>query len=383
MIRFLTAGESHGPELTAIVEGFPAGLAVDVASIDRDLARRQGGYGRGARSTMIERDRVDVTSGLAGGCTTGAPIAMRIANLDFANQPASRPPLTAPRPGHADLAGHRKFGLADLRVVRERASARETAARVAAGALAKQLAGAFGVRVGSFVSAIGEVEARIPSLGELDAQALHGLADAAETSDVRTPDAQTAERMRSAIDAARTELDTVGGHFVVFATGVPAGLGSYAQWDRRLGGRLAQALCAIHAVKGIEIGDAFAIARRRGTLAQDPIVRSGPSLERASNHAGGLEGGITNGQPIVIRAAMKPLSSVRAPVRTVDLETGEASDAPYVRSDVCAVPAAAVIAEAMVAWVLAEALVERLGGDQLDAMRAAAERLRPPPLPGS
>lgn len=383
MIRFLTAGESHGPELTAIVEGFPAGLAVDVASIDRDLARRQGGYGRGARSTMIERDRVDVTSGLAGGCTTGAPIAMRIANLDFANQPASRPPLTAPRPGHADLAGHRKFGLADLRVVRERASARETAARVAAGALAKQLAGDFGVRVGSFVSAIGEVEARIPSLGELDAQALHGLADAAETSDVRTPDAQTAERMRSAIDAARAELDTVGGHFVVFATGVPAGLGSYAQWDRRLGGRLAQALCAIHAVKGIEIGDAFAIARRRGTLAQDPIVRSGPSLERASNHAGGLEGGITNGQPIVIRAAMKPLSSVRAPVRTVDLETGEASDAPYVRSDVCAVPAAAVIAEAMVAWVLAEALVERLGGDQLDAMRAAAERLRPPPLPGS
>lgn len=383
MIRFLTAGESHGPELTAIVEGFPAGLAVDVASIDRDLARRQGGYGRGARSTMIERDRVDVTSGLAGGCTTGAPIAMRIANLDFANQPASRPPLTAPRPGHADLAGHRKFGLADLRVVRERASARETAARVAAGALAKQLAGDFGVRVGSFVSAIGEVEARIPSLGELDAQALHGLADAAETSDVRTPDAQTAERMRSAIDAAKAELDTVGGHFVVFATGVPAGLGSYAQWDRRLGGRLAQALCAIHAVKGIEIGDAFAIARRRGTLAQDPIVRSGPSLERASNHAGGLEGGITNGQPIVIRAAMKPLSSVRAPVRTVDLETGEASDAPYVRSDVCAVPAAAVIAEAMVAWVLAEALVERLGGDQLDAMRAAAERLRPPPLPGS
>lgn len=383
MIRFLTAGESHGPELTAIVEGFPAGLAVDVASIDRDLARRQGGYGRGARSTMVERDRVEVTSGLDGGCTTGAPIAMRIANLDFANQPPSRPPLTAPRPGHADLAGHRKFGLADLRVVRERASARETAARVAAGALAKQLAGDFGVRVGSFVSAIGEVEARIPSLGELDAQALHGLADAAETSDVRTPDAQAAERMRSAIDAARAELDTVGGHFVVFATGVPAGLGSYAQWDRRLGGRLAQALCAIHAVKGIEIGDAFAIARRRGTLAQDPIVRSGPSLERASNHAGGLEGGITNGQPIVIRAAMKPLSSVRAPVRTVDLETGEASDAPYVRSDVCAVPAAAVIAEAMVAWVLAEALVERLGGDQLDAMRAAAERLRPPPLPGS
>lgn len=382
MIRFLTAGESHGPELTTIVEGFPAGLTVDVASIDRDLARRQAGYGRGTRSTRVERDRVEVTSGLAGGCTTGAPIAMRIANLDFANQPPSPPPLTAPRPGHADLAGHRKYGHTDLRIVRERASARETAARVAAGALAKQLVGAFGVRVGAFVTAIGEVEAQIPTLGELDAAALHGLADAAEASDVRTPDAQTGERMRSAIDAAKAELDTVGGHFVVFATGVPAGLGSYAQWDRRLSGRIAQALCAIHAVKGIEIGDAFAIARQRGRLAQDAIVRSGPSLARASNHAGGLEGGITNGQPIVVRAAMKPLSSVRTPVRTVDLGTGEASDAPYVRSDVCAVPAAAVVAEAMLAWVLAEALAERLGGDQLEAMRAAAERLRPPPLPG-
>ena len=381
MIRFLTAGESHGPELTVIVDGMPAGIPIDGVAVDADLLRRQSGYGRGARSTKIERDHAEITSGIAEGRTTGAPIALRIVNRDFANQPDSRPPLTAPRPGHADLAGQRKFGHADLRVVRERASARETAARVAAGALGKQLLAPFGTRVRSFVTAIGEIEVAMGPLGELTAARLDALADAAARNDVRAPDEDAAGRMREAIDAAKASLDTLGGVFVVFATGVPAGLGTYAQWDRRLDGRLAAAVCGIHAVKGVEIGEAFAVARLRGSAAQDPIVRAGAGLARAANRAGGLEGGTTNGEHIVLRAAMKPLSSVRASVDTVDLATGQPSDAPYVRSDICAVSDATVVGEAMVAWVLAEAVVERFGGDRLDAMLAARERLAPEPLP--
>ena len=381
MIRYLTAGESHGPELTVIVDGMPAGIRIDGAAIDAELLRRQSGYGRGARSTKIERDHAELTSGIADGRTTGAPIALRIVNKDFANQPASRAPLTAPRPGHADLAGQRKFGHDDLRIVRERASARETAARVAAGALAKQLLIPFGTTVRSFVTAIGDVELTIGPLGELSATRLDALADAAARNDVRVPDEDVARRMREAIDAAKSGLDTLGGLFVVFATGVPAGLGTYAQWDRRLDGRLAAAICGIHAVRGVERGDAFAAARLRGTAAQDPIVRAGAGLGRSSNRAGGLEGGTTNGEPVVLRAAMKPLSSVRASVDTVDLVTGQPSDAPYVRSDVCAVSDATVVGEAMVAWVLAESLVERFGGDRLDAMLAARERTAPPALP--
>lgn len=381
MIRFLTAGESHGPELTVIVDGFPAGMALDGERLDAEIRRRQGGYGRGARSTKIERDHAEITGGLDKGVTTGAPIALRIVNRDFANQPASPPPLTAPRPGHADLAGHLKFGNPDLRAVRERASARETAARVAAGALAKQLLTALGIEVGSFVTAIGEVEAVVPPLGELRAPALRALAHAAEANDVRTPDEAAAPRMRAAIDRAKETLDTIGGVFVVFATGVPAGLGSHAQWDRRLGGRLAQAIASIHAIKGVEIGEGFALARLPGSRAQDAIVRDGAGLARSSNHAGGLEGGMTNGEPLLVRAAMKPLSSVRSPVTTVDLATGVESDAPYVRSDVCAVPAAGVVGEAMVAWVLLEAVLERYGGDRVDLICAARERDRPAPLP--
>jgi chorismate synthase len=374
-MRFLTAGESHGPELVTIVEGLPEGVPIDGAAIDRDLERRRSGYGRGARSTKIERDHAEITSGIAQGRTTGAPIALRIVNRDFANQPAEPAPLTAPRPGHADLAGHLKYGHEDLRVVRERASARETAARVAAGALARQLLAQFGVRVGSFVASIADAEASVGALGELDATALHALADAAERSDVRCPEEAAATRMRAAIDAAKEARDTVGGTFVVFATGVPAGLGSYAQWDRRLDGRLAQVVCAIHAVKGVELGEAFAISRRRGSEAQDAIVTRDGRLARTSNRAAGLEAGVSNGQPIVLRAAMKPLSSVGVRVETVDLATGQPSDAPYVRSDVCAVPAAAVVGEAMVAWTLAGALVERFGGDRLISMRAAHELL--------
>ena len=381
MIRFLTAGESHGPELTVIVDGFPAGMALDAERLDAEIRRRQGGYGRGARSTKIERDHAEITGGVEKGITTGAPISLRIVNRDFANQPEVRPPLTAPRPGHADLAGHAKFGNPDLRAVRERASARETAGRVAAGAVAKQLLELIGIEVGSFVTAIGEADADIPPLAGLDASALRALAQAAETNDVRTPDEAAAPRMRAAIDRAKETLDTIGGVFVVFATGLPPGLGSHVQWDRRLSGRITQAIASIHAIKGVEMGDGFALARQPGSRAQDPIVRDGRSLGRASNHAGGLEGGMTNGEPLLVRAAMKPLSSVRAPVATVDLATGVESDAPYVRSDVCAVPAAGVVGEAMVAWVVLEAVLERYGGDRVDLICAARERDRPVALP--
>lgn len=380
-MRFLTAGESHGPELTVVVDGFPAGLTLDTARLDAELRRRQGGYGRGARSTKIEQDHAEITAGVAKGVTTGAPIALRIVNRDFANQPAAPAPLTAPRPGHADLAGSRKYGLDDLRDVRERASARETAGRVAAGALARQLLTAVGAEVGSFVTAIGEVEAAVPPLGSLDAAALRGLAAVAERNDVRSPDEAAVGPMREAIDHAKETLDTIGGVFVVFAVGLPVGLGSHVQWDRRLGGRLAQAIASIHAIKGVESGEGFALARLPGSQAQDPIVRDGDALARPSNRAGGLEGGMTNGEPLLLRAAMKPLSSVRSAVMTVDLATGERSDAPYVRSDVCAVPAAGVVGEAMVAWVLAEALVERYGGDRLDTLREAVRRDRPAALP--
>ncbi len=376
MLRFLTAGESHGPELVVVVEGLPAGLSVDRERIDRHLTRRQGGYGRGARSTKIERDKAELVSGLVDGRTTGAPVAMRIVNRDFANQPADPPPLTAPRPGHADLAGAIKYGLDDFRHVRERASARETAARVAAGSLAGQLLEAFGARVGSFVVEVGPVSAEVPPLDELTAAGLEALAAEAEDDPVRTPDPRASDEMRQAIDRAREDGETLGGTFCVFATNVPAGLGSYAQWDRRLDGRLAQAVASIPAVKAVEIGPAIDVARRRGTEAQDPVeVRDG-ALARTANRAGGLEGGVTNGEPVVVRAAMKPLSSVRAPIASVDIRTGEPADPPHVRSDVTAVPAAAVVGEAMVAWVLADGLCERFGQDRLDTMLAACRAVQ-------
>jgi chorismate synthase len=375
-LRFLTAGESHGPELAVVVEGFPAGVPVDGDAIDRDLRRRQGGYGRGARSTRIERDHGEVVSGVVAGRSTGAPVALRIVNRDFANQPAEPKPLTTPRPGHADLAGRIKYGLRDFRLVRERASARETAARVAAGAVAKGLLSAFGSRLGSFVLSVGHVDADVPALDGLDAAALEGLAIAAEDDPMRCPDPSASEGMREAVDEARRDGETLGGTFCVFAVGVPAGLGSYTHWDRRLDGRLAQALASIPAVKGVEVGPAADVARRRGTAAQDPIEWRGGELARTSNRAGGMEAGVTNGEPVVLRASMKPLSSVRAPLPSVDFETGRPADPPHVRSDVTAVPAAAVVGEAMAAWVLAEALCERFGQDRLDAMLASCEAVR-------
>jgi len=372
-IRFLTAGESHGPALIAIVEGFPAGLTVDEEAIDRDLARRQAGYGRGGRMA-IERDHVEVLSGVIAGRTTGAPIALRIENRDWENwrarwEAGDLPPLTVPRPGHADYAGMIKYGLTDARPILERASARETAARVAAGALAKELLSSFGINLGSWVSEIGGIAATIPDLP------LRELWERAEKSDVRCPDEETGRQMQEAIDAAREVGDSLGGVFAVVADGVPVGLGSHVHWERRLDGRLAAALMSIPAIKGVEIGPAFTNARQLGTKVHDEILpdeREG--TQRATNRAGGIEGGMTNGEPVIVHAAMKPIPTTVTAQRSIDLATRKPAQTRYQRSDVCAVPAAAIVGEVMLAWVLADALVEKLGGDSVTEMRAHWEK---------
>lgn len=367
-LHFVTAGESHGPCLTAIVEGLPAGLVVDREDIDRDLRRRQVGYGRGGRM-QIEQDRARILGGVIGGRTTGAPVALQIENRDWAHWQAhwesgDLPPLTVPRPGHADYAGMAKYGLSDARPVLERASARETAARVAVGALARLLLGAFGLQVGSYVVEIGGVAAEIPQ------RPLPELWALAEESDVRCPDPEAAARMRAAIDAAREAGDSLGGIFVVAATGAPAGLGSHVHWEHRLDARLAAAMMSIPAIKGVEIGPAWENARLRGTQVHDPFASTeGGAPGRPSNRAGGIEGGMSNGQPIVIGAAMKPIPTTVSPQQSVDLATGEPASTQYQRSDVCAVPAAAVVGEAMAAWVLADALLEKLGGDSIAEMQ--------------
>ena len=368
MLRFLTAGESHGPELIGIVEGLPAGLPVSPQAIRDALRRRQAGYGRGGRM-HIEHDEAEVLTGVAGGFTTGAPLAMRIVNRDYANQQARpQPALSVPRPGHADLVGSIKYGHHDLRIVSERSSARETAMRVAVGAIAQALLAQFGISTGCFVQAIGGVEASVPKLPWPEVFAL------AEASDVRCPDAAAAAAMRRRIDEARQAKDTVGGVVVVVALGAPVGLGSYVHWDRRLDGRLAAAVMSIPAIKGVEIGDGFAVAGLPGTEAQDAIIPAAepPGWMRPTNRAGGLEGGVSNGQPIIVRAAMKPISTTATPQQSIDLATGQPAPSQYLRSDTCAVPAAAVVAEAMVAWVLASALVEKLGGDSLAEMKGRA-----------
>jgi chorismate synthase len=379
MLRFITAGESHGPCLTAIVEGLPAGLVVDSEAINRDLARRQGGYGRGGRM-KIEQDRAEILGGVISGRTTGAPVALLIENRDWANwrdrwAAGDLPRLSIPRPGHADYAGMVKYGLSDTRPVLERASARETAARVAVGALAKQLLAGFGVIIGSIVVEIGGVVATLPDLP------LDELWSRADASDVRCPDEGAAARMRAAIDEARQARDSLGGVFVIAAVGIPVGLGSHVHWERRLDARLAAAVISIQAIKGVEIGPAFENARRPGTQVHDELERIEESpdqgtangswsrlVTRASNRAGGIEGGMSNGQPIIVRAAMKPIPTTLTPLRSVDLATGEPATTQYQRSDVCAVPAASVVGEAMVAWVLADALMEKLGGDSLNEM---------------
>lgn len=371
MLRFLTAGESHGPALVGIVEGLPAGLDVDPESINRDLARRQIGVGRSARM-RIEKDRAEILSGVVNGQTIGAPVALRIENLDYSNWNASRksvPRQTIPRPGHADLAGAIKYGLDDLRLVAERASARETAMRVACGSLARQLLAEFEIVIGSHVLEIGGVCAEIPNVSYPD------IFSRALASDVAVADEASAEKIRARIEEVMRAKDTVGGVIEIVALNVPAGLGSHVHWDRKLDGLLAQAVMSIQSVKGVEIGTAFENARRLGTEVQDEIFpsdeqsRHAPRATRHTNRAGGLEGGITNGMPIVVRAALKPIATTATPLRSIDLATGQPALAQYQRSDFCHVPRACVIGEAMVAWVLAGALMEKLGGDSIHEMK--------------
>jgi chorismate synthase len=380
VLRFLTAGESHGPALTAILEGLPAGLPLTPNDLARDMRRRQKGYGSGGRMG-IEKDAVRFTGGVMGGQTTGGPIALHIQNRDWANwSDKDIPSMTVPRPGHADLTGAIKYGYRDLRLALERASARETAARVAVGAVCRRLLAEFDIVIGSYVVSIGDVAATFPSpAGASASQAYLARFEAAEANEVRCPDPEVAERMRQDIFDAMQAKDTLGGEFEVVGLGVPPGLGSHVHWDRRLDARLLWAVSSIQAVKGVEIGSAFENARMRGTQIHDEIfieeTEGVRTLTRRTNRAGGFEGGITTGQPIVVRAAMKPISTTLTPLRSVDLSSGQPAATQYERSDFCAVPRAAVVGEAMVAFVLAEALIEKLGGDSLAEMRRRFEAL--------
>ncbi len=380
MLRFLTSGESHGQALLTIVEGLPAGLAIDFDAITLELRRRQGGYGRGRRM-VIETDRAQFLSGVRRGKTTGAPVTMMIRNKDWENwqntmhvEPvapegstgANRAPVVRPRPGHADLAGALKYDHEDVRDVLERASARETAARVAAGAVARQLLAAVGCEITSHITGIGTVV--VPGTATVSFDAARALAPEAP---LRCADAAIEKDMMAAIDAAKENGDTLGGSFEVIVRDVPVGLGSYVQWDRKLDGRLAQALMSIQAIKAVSIGDGVDGARRPGSQVHDEIVADPaaapgePIIRRPTNRAGGLEGGVTNGEELRITGYMKPISTLMKPLRSVDLTTLEEAPAAIERSDTCAVPAAAVVAEAMVAFVLADALLERFGGDSM------------------
>ena len=372
MIRFLTAGESHGPSITAILEGMPAGLSVDQRKINLQMARRQKGYGTGGRM-RIEKDAVQITGGVQNGKTTGGPISVTIPNLDYKSwRDREIPPMTIPRPGHADLTGTIKYGYPDLRLALERASARETSARVAVGALCAQLLGHFGISVGSYVVRIGDVSAEIP-----DSMSYEERFEKADLSEVRCPVEESAEAMQALIGEIMQQKDTIGGVFEVVALGVPPGLGSYVHWDLRLDSLLMWAVGSIHAIKGIEIGPAFDNAAKPGRQVHDEIfVDDEKNLIRRSNNSGGFEGGITTGQPIIIHAAMKPISTVLNPRRSVDLATGAAAETVYERSDFCAVPRAAVVGEAMVAITLANAFLDKVGGDSIDELESRVGHLR-------
>ncbi len=372
MIRFLTAGESHGPELSTILEGMPAGLILDRDLLNREMVRRQKGYGSGGRM-KIEKDTLQITAGIMAGQTTGGPIAIRIPNLDYEKwSDREISPLTIPRPGHADLTGAIKYGYRELRLSLERASARETAARVAVGAICKQLLLALGVTLGSYVVQIGQVSADLPP--EMTYKARFA---AAEKNDLRCPTSEATEAMRAHIREIMLEKDTLGGVFEVVALGLPPGLGSHVHWDRRLDSRLMGSIGAVQAIKGVEIGPAFDNATRPGSAVHDEIfIDEAGVLQRKSNNAGGFEGGITTGQPVVVRAAMKPISTVLNPRQSVDLATGEAAETVYERSDFCAVPRAAVVGEAMMAFTLTGAMLEKLGGDSLAEIRPRLAALR-------
>jgi len=376
MLRWLTAGESHGRALMAICEGVPAGVEVATGDIAAALSRRRAGYGRGARM-KFEQDEVELTAGVRHGRTLGGPVAIRIANTEWPRWEtvmspdavdrqelegqARNAPLTRPRPGHADLAGMQKYGFDDARPVLERASARETAARVAVGEVARRfLRQALGAEIVSHVVAIGPV--RAPD----GVAPLPQDAAAVDADPVRCLDPAASEAMRAEIDAARTDGDTLGGIVEVLAYGLPPGLGSHVHWDRRLDGRLAGALMSIQAIKGVEIGDGLTTATRRGSRAHDEIEGGGEGVHRLTNRAGGIEGGMTTGEPVRVRAAMKPISTVPRALATVDVRTGEPARAINQRSDVTAVPAAGVVAEAMVALVLADAVIEKFGGDSVE-----------------
>ncbi len=369
-LRFLNAGESHGPALTAIIEGIPSNLKISVEDINKDLARRQQGYGRGGRM-KIEKDKAEILSGVRFGYTLGSPITLMIRNKDWENwtdimavegEPTDKREIFNPRPGHADLVGGIKYGFYDLRNVLERASARETTTRVAVGAVCKALLRDIGIEIGSYVISIGELSVKelihlIP---------LEKRAELAEKSEVRIPIPEEDEKFKELIDLAKKEGESLGGIFEVFATGVPIGLGSYVQWDRRLDGKIAQAMMSIQAMKGVEIGDGFELSKKFGSQAHDEIFYDPEKgFYHGSNHAGGLEGGVTNGEPILVRVGMKPIPTLmrHKSLRSVNIKTKEQFLAAKERSDVTAVPAAAVVGEAMLAIVLADAILEKFGND--------------------
>ena len=403
--RWTTAGESHGRGLVAILEGMPAGVPVSAARVNAELKRRMGGYGRGARM-KIESDQIEWLAGVRAGETLGSPIAMLVWNRDWEHwqdvmapeadasegegggaggggeQAKRRRQVTRPRPGHADLAGSLKYDRQDARDILERASARETVARVACGAVSKLLLEQFGIEIGSHVAELGGVVARVPTPLP---QPLNAAADA---SAVRCLDAEAEREMIARIDAAKAAGDTLGGVVEVLALGVPVGLGSHVSWDRKLDGRLAQAVMSIPAVKGVELGLGFEAARRKGSEVHDEIL---PGFARGTNRAGGTEGGMTTGEALMLRAAMKPISTLMSPLKTVDLATGAPAQAQSERSDVTAVPAMGVIAEAMVALILGQAMVEKFGGDALSEMKRNYDgyqaqvraRTTPPPRKGA
>jgi chorismate synthase len=381
MLRYLTAGESHGPCLTIMIDGVPAGFPIDTDSINHDLWRRQQGYGRGGRM-LIEKDEIQVRSGLRWGETLGSPVALGIENRDWKNWTKKmstraedrddKIAVTKPRPGHADLNGVLKYDRNDIRDILERASARDTVSRTAAGSFAKQLLAPFGIRVMGYIRSIGSVVARFDGLSYEETYAR------AEESPVRTADPDAEQRMIALIEECKREGNTLGGIFEVVALGVPPGLGSHTQWDRKLDGRLAQAVMSIQAIKGVEVGLGFEMARRRGSEVHDEIffnpekmVSEGTprivptGFYRGSNNSGGTEGGMTNGSPLVVRVAMKPISTLMSPLQSIDLRSKAPADASVERSDVCAAPAAAVVGESVVAFELARAFLEKFGGDSL------------------